>query len=195
MSNHAAVFEPTDGAGRRGEGGSDGGANTSPDLIHDAAHNVGRLLAAGKCKQAVELAKEEHKRWKSPESERLLVDAYLCRIDQFEQKGAVEDARVLLKLVHDRFPAHRGRFAALEARAAAAQGRVDELVAPLARENVTEEVRSAVESAVRRDLIDLAALARCAALSEHHPLRLGAAAAWRAFQAATSGPVTEEQIS
>ncbi len=50
---------------------------------------IGNLIAAGKCKQAVELAKEEHKRLKTPESQRRLVEAYISRIEQFQGKGSV----------------------------------------------------------------------------------------------------------
>lgn len=176
--------------------GPTGETPTPPPAHADGpAEQVRRLLAAGKCKQAVELAKDEHKLRPTPQSEQLLVDAYVCRIEQFEDKGAFEDARVLLKVVADRFPAHRGRFAVPAARAAAAEGKVADLVAPLADPNVTADARAAIEAAVRRELVDLAGLVGTSALPPGHPLKAGAAAVWRAFQAVTAGPVTDEQIA
>src|SRR5829696_9648098 len=96
-----------------------------------AASEVDRLIAAGKCKQAVELAKAEHKRGVTPETERQLVHAYLARVEQFQQKGMAEEAATLLTLVRERFPGHRDRLLRLEIRSAAAGQRVADLVAPL----------------------------------------------------------------
>ncbi len=163
--------------------------------VIDAPDEVGRLLAAGKCKQAVELAKEEHKRQKSPESESLLVGAYLSRIEQFQARGAMEDAGTLLKLVAERFPAQRARLLALEVKAAAAAGKVDEVVAPLGRGDVSEELRLATETAIRQQLVDLPKLAAAPTLPEGHALKVAAGAIWRAFEAVTSGPVNDDQIA
>src|SRR5687768_8757777 len=85
----------------KGAGDSPGGAaavptQPIPEPVPEYVQQVTRLIAAGKCKQAVELAKEEHKRRNTPESQRLLVDAYVSRIEQFRSKGAAEDARTLL---------------------------------------------------------------------------------------------------
>jgi hypothetical protein len=160
-----------------------------------AAHEVERLIAAGKCKQAVELAKDEHKRRHTAESERLLVDAYLSRIEQFQNKGAVEDSETLLNLVRERFPSHRERLAQLGIRSAAIAGKVDDLVAPLAKAELPMEQRTAIESAIRQQLLDLPGLANCRSLPAEHPLKLAAAAVWRAFGAATAGPVADEQIA
>jgi hypothetical protein len=156
---------------------------------------VRELMAAGKFKQAVFSAKEIHKRDNNAASEKLLVEGYLGRIAQFESRGALEDARTLLKLVHDRFPAYRGRLAGLTARAAAAEGKVAELVGPLASPNVAPETREEIESAIRELLIDLPALANCPALPAEHPLRVAARAVWRAFEAVTSGPVEEGVVA
>ena len=155
---------------------------------------VRRLIAAGKCKQAVEVAKTEHKRSPTSESERLLVDAYLARIEQFQQKGAAEDAQVLINLVRGRFPRYQGELAGLLVRGAAVAGRIDDLVAPLADPNVSSQTRESVEAAIRRELVDLRGLANTTRLGPDHPLKTAAAAAWRAFEAVTTGPVTDAQV-
>src|SRR5665213_986526 len=160
-----------------------------------AGDEVRRLLSLDKCKQAVELAKENHKRLQSADSKQLLVDAYLARIAQFQAKGALEDARTLIKLVGDRFPEQRSALVGLQVRTAAAEGKIDELVAPLVRADATPEMREAIESAIRRDLVDLPLLANCAILPADHPLRVAATAVWKAFQAATAGPMTDEQTA
>ncbi len=156
---------------------------------------VRRLILAGKCKLAVEVAKDIHKRVHTPETESLLVDAYAARIVQFQQKGATEDAQVLLKLVHDRFPAHGDRFKRLVIRNAALTANLDEMLAPLAKGDVPEESIRAIEKAIQQDLTDLGALADCGVLPAEHPLRVSAAALRRAFTAVTSGPVKEEQLA
>ena len=164
-------------------------------LLLEAAGQVERLIKAGKCKQAVELAKDEHKRQHTPESEQLVVKAYLARIAQFQQKGAVEDAQTLLKLVRERFPAHRASLADLELHSAAIAGNIDELVAPLARPDIAPDVRAKIEALVRQQVTDLPRLAECRALPAGHPLKTAAAAVWRAFEAVTAGPVEDEQIA
>ena len=75
---------------------------------------IRRLLVAGKCKQAVELAKELHKRSNTPDSQRLLVQAYLARIEQFQNKGMADEAQTLLTLVQQRFPSERQQMVAME---------------------------------------------------------------------------------
>ena len=159
------------------------------------AAEVHRLIAADKSKQAVELAKDEYKRCNTPDSERLLVDAYLARIRQFQEKGAAEDARTLLKLVRERFPAHAQRLADLERQTAAMSGNIGELVSPLARPDLTDEARNAIETAIRQQIVNLGELAGTPVLPDEHPLRKAAGAVWRAFHAVTQGPVTDEQIA
>jgi hypothetical protein len=159
------------------------------------ADPVGQLLAAGKCKQAVELAKERHKAARTPESERQLVGAYLGRIEQFQSKGMTEDADTVIALVQQRFPAYQAQLTTLKIRAAAGSGRIDELVAPLARADTPASVRTAIEAALRQDGVDLPALAGCGALPADHPLRVAAAAIHRAFEAVTTGPVDEAALA
>jgi hypothetical protein len=156
---------------------------------------VTRLLGAGKAKQAVELAKDEHKRRNTAESEQLLVTAYLARIEQFQSKGAVEDAQTLIKLVSDRFPHQKHRLAAASIKTAAAGGKIDDLVAPLARPDLPREHIDVIESAIRQQVVDIAALAATPVLPATHPLKIAANALLTAFNAVTSGPVTDDQIA
>jgi hypothetical protein len=157
--------------------------------------HVRRLIEVGKCKQAVELAKAEHKKRPSPESEELLVKAYVARIEQFRNKGAAEDARTLLNLVRERFPAHRGRLEQLDIQVAAGGDQVDALVAPLAQPGLRPEVKETIETAIRRQWVDLPELAHCRSLPQDYPLKIAAAAAWRAFEAVTREPVDDERIA
>jgi len=153
------------------------------------------MIAAGKCKQAVELAKENHKKQGSPESQQLLVHAYIARIQQFQSKGMMEEAQTLLTLVKERFPGERHQLGAIELHAAAAAGRLDELLQPLASEQTPTETRACIENVLSTRITDLAAIAACNALPPEHPIRTSAAAVWKAFLAVTTGPVTDEQIA
>lgn len=156
---------------------------------------ISGLIAAGKCRQAVEAAKEHHKRARTPESERLLVEAYVARIGQQLCRGSVEDAQTLMNVVRERFPAHRERLAPLEIQTLAALGKFDALVGPLAQPNLSPAVREAIENAVRTNVFDLPRLVGSKVLAPEHPFRTAATLAWRAFVAVTSGPVTDEQIA
>jgi hypothetical protein len=102
----------------------------------------------------------------------MLVEAYLARIEQFQNKGATQDAQTLLNLVRQRFPAHQGRLASLSLKSAAAEGNIEALVAPLGRTDASPEQRSLIESELRRSLTDPRRLANCATLNAEHPLRL-----------------------
>jgi hypothetical protein len=177
--------------------------NTSPASNDHPPHaaaapgpigQIEQLLAQGKCKLAVELAKEHHKRTSTPDSQRLLVRVYMSRIDQFYSKGMPKEAQALLELVQQRFPNERHQMAGLEIRAAAAAGRLHDLLRPLALEQTSSEVRSLIEQTIARSVTDLAALAACDALPQAHPLRTGAAAIWNAFVAVTAGPVDAAAI-
>lgn len=169
---------------------------TNPSVAVPAwAQETYGLITAGKCKQAVEAAKAHHKQRNNEESERVLVDAYLSRIEQFQAKGAGEDARTLIQIVGDRFPRHRDRLISLSVSAAAVSGQIGELLAPLAIESTPEATRLAIEAALRQHIVDLSAVAACGALPQTHPIRVAAGEIWQAFTAVTSGAVTDEQIA
>jgi hypothetical protein len=155
------------------------------------AEEVRSLLARGKTKPAVELAKQIHKRSDTPASEALLVDAYAARIQSLLKQGLTTEAEALLGLVRERYPSAKGKLADIGVVVAASQGSLDDLVRPLNDPAVPEERRATIENAIKRQVDDLSALAQCAALAPEHPLRAGALALEKALVAVTSGPVVE----
>lgn len=157
--------------------------------------DVNALIASGKCKQAVELAKEHHKRANTVESRRLLVQTYVARIEQFHSKGMGKEAQTLLEMVQQRFPAERHLLEETQVKTLASGGRIDELLRPLASEQISPGVRASIENALARNVTDLAAVASCRSLPPDHPVRAGAAAIWKAFSAVTSGPVNDSDVA
>ncbi len=157
--------------------------------------SIRQLIVNGKSKTALDNAKEFHKKQGSAESERLLIDAYLARIQAlFDQNLAVE-AKSLMALVRERFPSAKERLDALNATASARGGCLDELLKPLNDPGIGAESRASIEQLIQNQVTDLAALAGCAALPPEHSLRQAAAALDKAFNVVTSGPVTDEQIA
>src|SRR5271170_4990133 len=71
---------------------------------------VHALLARGSTKPAVELAKQIHKRFSTPASEALLLDAYVARIRSLLQIGLATEAKALLDLVSERYPSARDKL-------------------------------------------------------------------------------------
>jgi hypothetical protein len=160
-----------------------------------AEASVRQLIANGKCKTALENAKENHKALGTPASEALLVDAYAARIEALLQQNLTLEAQSLIELVRQRYPAAQARLEGIGAAVAARSGALDTVVAPLADPHLTVERRAAIDQVVRREVHDLAALASCPSLPPEHSLRLAAAALDRAFAAVTSGPVSNDVIA
>jgi len=158
------------------------------------AEEVRDLLAKGKTKPAVELAKEIHKRCGWPESEALLVDAYAARIRSLLKTGLKEEAKALFELVHERYSAAAARLADVGVLVSAAKGNLEELLRPLSDPALPQETRRAIENVVKGQVCDLSAVAQCAALPADHPLRTAAAALLRAFATVTIGPVEESAL-
>lgn len=158
------------------------------------AERIHELIAHGKAKAALELAKEFHKRRNTPETAALVVEAYLARAGALFEQGMMDEGRAMLDLVRQHYvldPEQRRAMAAL----LAAQGDWDELVRPLADPALAEETRAAIEATIRKTLTDPGALARSAALPEDHPLRRGTAAVAAALAAVTSRPVSEAETA
>ncbi len=143
------------------------------------------LLSKGKTKPAVELAKDIHKRCGWPESEALLVDAYAARVRSLWETGLKDEAKALLELVYQRYSCAAARLADVGVLVRAADGNLEALLRPLNDPAAPQEIRRAIENAVRRQVYDLSALAECAALTADHPLRISAAALVRAFATST----------
>lgn len=157
--------------------------------------SIRQLIAHGKSKTALDRAKDLHKALGSAASEALLIDAYASRIQALLDQNLALEAKSLLDLVRVRYPVAKSRLDALSATSSARAGALDELLAPLADPGLGSEHRAAIEQAVQNRIADLAAIAACPALPADHALRVAAAALDGAFAAATSGPVTDEEIA
>ena len=123
-----------------------------------------------------------------------LVDAYAARVRSLWETGLKDEAKALLELGTQRYSCAAARLADVEVLVRAADGNLEALLRPLSDPAVPQEIRRAIENAVRRQLYDLSALAECAALTADHPLRISAAALVRAFAAVTAGPVEEAAL-
>ena len=169
-------------------------ALNGPALSAGAEDKVRQLIANGKHKVAVEAAKEIHKAQATAASEALLVDAYAARIQSLIDQNLPTEARALLELVRERYPSARERLNARNGSSGMPAGQLDELVRPLNDPELSAERCAAIETAVAREVSDIAALAECAALPSEHPLRKAASALQRAFLAVTEGLVGEEAV-
>jgi hypothetical protein len=169
-------------------------ALNGPALRPGAEASVRQLIANGKFKVAVETAKEIHKVHATAASEALLVDAYAARIQSLTDQNLAAEANALVGLVCERYPSARERLIRRNGHGGIEAGGLDELVRPLNDPELTAERRAAIEAAVARQAVDLAALAECAALPSDHPLRQAAFALQCAFLAVTAGPVGEQAV-
>jgi hypothetical protein len=157
--------------------------------------SIRHLIAKGKSKTALDSAKEFHKKHGNADSEILLIDAYLARIQALSDQNLAPEAKSLSALVRERFPSAKDRLDALSATVSARGGDLDELLGPLNDPGLSADRRASIEQVIQNQVTDLASLARCVALPPEHGLRKGAAAIDIAFNAVTSGPVTEDQIA
>lgn len=158
-----------------------------PEPSQGERARVAQLIANGKTDVAVDVAKQIHKRCGGAASEALLVDAYLARIRSLIERNLAVEARALLDLVRQRYPASGQRLEAAETLFAARQGSLAALLAPLADPALPAEQRAEIENRLRRQLTDPREIAACDVLPPDHPLRSGAAAVAAAFEAVTSG--------
>ncbi|HEV3201580.1 MAG TPA: hypothetical protein VGZ73_26960 [Bryobacteraceae bacterium] len=156
---------------------------------------MAQLIAAGKSGKALDLCKDIHHRRQSADSEALLLEAYGARFRTLLERNLEFEAKNLVALVSDRYPAAISRLAEWNSVLAARQGDLNALLAPLNNPSLPPERHAAISAAVRRDVVDLPALAGCRVLTPEHPLRIAAAALSKAFDAVTSGPVAEETLA
>ena len=169
----------------------DRGAEVKGALLASQALHARELIAGRHSKAAVEVAKELHKRYATPESESLLIEAYESRIRDLLKQGMSREAKALLNLVGERFPSARNRLAEIQFEVRTGEGDLDELVGPLQDPNLAPAVREKIETAIRQRVYDLPALAKASSLPGTHPLREGAAVLFAAMQAVTRGPVED----
>jgi len=160
-----------------------------------AASAVRRLIAEKNDKKAVEEAKRAHKIYATAESEALLTEAYLARAKGLAGRGLVAEGRLVLDLLDERHPASRERVADLRIAFAGRAGDVDSLLRPLCDPDLPAARRTAIEQAIARQLTDPSRIADSTVLPAGHPLREAARALVRAFELATSRPVTDDEIA
>lgn len=168
---------------------------TIPDAPANDAASLGRYVPEEGTRSALKRAKKIHEQQRTPESESLLVDAYVARIDALGRRGLIVEAKALTELVEQRYAVGPGRLADVRLAVAAREDNVAELVAGLNDPQLPPERRGAIEKVIREELTDLPGLAQCGALAPDHPLRKGAAAVLRALEAATSRTVTDEDVA
>jgi hypothetical protein len=156
---------------------------------------VRELISGGKFKTALETAKDFHKAQQTAASEALLLDAYVARIQSLLNQNLEPEAKSLLELVRQRFPAAKDRLDQMLVAVSARGGELAGLLQPLNDPELNAERRANIEKFIQTEVADLSALANCAALPADHSLRVAAAALDRAFQAVTSGTVTDAQIA
>lgn len=163
-------------------------------MLDPAAQEVRRLIEKGNSKSAVEVAKGLHKRYNTPASEGLLVEAYAARTASLREHHMTAEADALVSMVRERYPAASAKLATAMHVSVFREGSLDDLVRPLDDPALDREDRARIEEALSKRLDDLSALANCTALSAGHPLRTGAADLVRALHAVTSGPVLKDQV-
>ncbi|MCX6622001.1 MAG: hypothetical protein NTY38_13215, partial [Acidobacteria bacterium] len=159
------------------------------------AGEVARLIAKGNSKSAVEQAKLIHKRFGTPATEGLLVDAYSARIRPMLEHRLTAEAEALAATVRQKYPASAGRLSGLREAVLTAGAGLDEMLRPLADPSAPAEAKAAAEAVIRATLVDLGPLAESKALDPEHPLRRGAGAIRRALDAATSGLVDDAALA
>jgi hypothetical protein len=150
---------------------------------------VRELIAGRHSKSALQLAKDLYKRSATAESEALLTDAYKARIDDLLGLGMTVEAKTLLGIVRERFPSALPRLTELGREISAQDGKLEEVVAPLADGTLPAEERDRIETFIRQRVWDLAALGAVSSLPPEHSLRKAASALAAAFRAVTTGPV------
>jgi hypothetical protein len=165
------------------------------ELLPVEIEQVRTLIAEQHSKAALQLAKDLFKRCSTAEAEGLLVDAYQARIESLLGLGMAVEAKTLLSIVRERFPAALSRLAKAEQEISALSGRLDQVVAPLADPALALEDRERIETFIRQRVHDLPALAAVSSLPAEHSLRVAAAALAAAFQAVTKGPVEDEILA
>jgi len=164
-------------------------------LLPEEIEQVRELIAGRHSKAALQLAKDLYKRCATAEAEGLLIEGYKARIDDLVKLGMTVEAKSLLGVVRERFPAAMARLAEVRREISAADGRLEDVVAPLADPGLPAQDRERIEAFIRQRIHDLPALAGVSSLPPEHPLRVAASALAEAFQAVTRGPVDDALLA
>jgi hypothetical protein len=158
--------------------------------LEEQRARIDALIAAGKTRDAVEVAKQFFKETRGPETEALVVTAYQARIDALAAAGMPREARALAALVSERFPACRDRFASLIGRSELRlAGNVPALLAELATADTAR--RRELEAILTRELADPEVLADSPALPSDDPLKRAGRAVCDLFMSVTTGPLPD----
>ena len=103
----------------------------SQPISSGSADEIDRLISKGKIKAALSRAKSHHKSLGTPESEKILVNAYAARIREMTANSYIVEAKTLLNLVRGRFNCPDYCLTELSGVISLKEGRIDELVGPL----------------------------------------------------------------
>ena len=164
-------------------------------LLPEEIERVRELIAGRHSKAALQIAKDIYKRCATAESQTLLTDAYKARIDDLLRLGMTVEAKTLLGIVQERFPSALPRLAELGREICAQDGKLEEVVRPLADPELPAEDRERIETLIRQRIYDLPALAAVSSLQPEHSLRAAASALATAFQAVTKGAVEDAVLA
>jgi hypothetical protein len=145
------------------------------------------LLASGKSRDAVEVAKQYLKHVPGAEAEALAVRAYTARIGALQANGMHREAQALGGLVSECFPAYQAQIMALLLRREVATGNFDALLTTW--QQAEPERRREIDAMLSRELTAPALLATASTLPADHPLKRAAAVVSDLFTAVTSGPL------
>ena len=169
-------------------------AANGPDPAATEA-KVRDMIKSGKHKTAVDFAKDLYRAQGTPESEALLVDAYVARIQSLLRQDLFVEAKALIGLVGERHASARSRLEEVAASALASSGSIDELLRPLNDPELAPERHAAIERAIRHDVTNPGAIAASGALPKDHPLHKAAFALQRTLIDVTSGPVADDDLA
>jgi tetratricopeptide (TPR) repeat protein len=165
-----------------------------PTNAQESRARVESLIASGKTREALELAKQWLKETRSAEAEALVLAAYEARIRVMLARGLYDEATALAALVGERFPAHRDRIVPLVRQSKAiAAGDLRPLLAELAAADPPRRLE--IEAILTRELRDPRLLAESDALAVDEPLRRAARAVCDLFAAVTSGPLPDGALA
>ena len=121
--------------------------------LPESRARIEALIAAGKAREALDLAKQLFKETRSGEAEALLIAAYEARIHAMLARGLYDEAGALAALVGERFPALRQRLVPLvKQRKAIAGGDLGSLLSELA--SAAPPRRREIEAILERELRD-----------------------------------------
>lgn len=157
--------------------------------------HIAKLILSNRTGEAVDLAKEIHKRERSSESEAVLLDAYGARLSTLAERNLTREAESLVANILERYPAAHAKLPEWRTIMSARLGNLGELMRELSDPSVSSDRAAAIHAELLRDLRDPGQMADCESLPAEHPLRAGARAVRAALTAVTSGPVTSEQIA